>query len=56
MKSSPLDSVAYAVWSELGTALMAFMGIAWFAEPRTALKALALGLIVLGVVGVNLSG
>ena len=49
-------SVAYAVWSGLGTGLIAVIGIAWFGEPLTALKAVALGLIVLGVVGVNLSG
>jgi len=49
-------SVAYAVWSGVGTGLIAVIGIAWFGEPLTALKAAALGLIVLGVVGVNLSG
>ena len=49
-------SVAYAVWSGVGTGLIAVIGIAWFGEPLTVLKAVALGLIVLGVVGVNLSG
>lgn len=48
-------SIAYAVWSGLGTALMAVIGIAWFDEPLTTLRAVALGLIILGVVGVNLA-
>ena len=48
-------SVAYAVWSGLGTGLMAFIGVAWFDEPLTTLKAVALGLIIVGVVGVNLA-
>jgi small multidrug resistance pump len=54
VKQLPI-SVAYAVWSGVGTGLIAVIGIAWFGEPLTALKAVALGLIVLGVVGVNLS-
>ncbi|MBI5506073.1 MAG: multidrug efflux SMR transporter [Deltaproteobacteria bacterium] len=48
-------SIAYAVWSGLGTALMACIGIAWFGEPLTTARAVALGLIILGVVGVNLA-
>ena len=49
-------SVAYAIWSGLGTALIAAIGILWFREPATAMKMLSLGLIVAGVVGLNLSG
>ena len=49
-------SVAYAVWSGMGTALIATIGILWFKEPLTALKLVSLGLIILGVVGLNLSG
>ena len=30
--------VAYAVWSALGTALIATIGVLWFHEPVTALK------------------
>ncbi|MBI4515600.1 MAG: multidrug efflux SMR transporter [Deltaproteobacteria bacterium] len=48
-------SVSYAVWSGLGTAIIATIGIVWFGEPLTALKAAALGLIIIGVVAVNLS-
>ena len=49
-------SVAYAVWSGVGTALIATIGVFWFKEPATALKLISLGLIILGVVGLNLSG
>jgi small multidrug resistance pump len=43
------------VWSGLGTGLMAVIGITWFGEPLTSLKAAALALIIIGVVAVNLS-
>jgi small multidrug resistance pump len=49
-------SVAYAVWSGVGTALIATIGVLWFKEPATALKLISLGLIIVGVVGLNLSG
>jgi small multidrug resistance pump len=49
-------SVAYAVWSGVGTALIASIGVLYFREPATLIKLLSIGLIVIGVVGVNLSG
>ena len=49
-------SVAYAVWSGMGTALIATIGVLWFKEPITALKLISLALIIGGVVGLNLSG
>ena len=49
-------SVAYAVWSGMGTALIATIGVLWFKEPVTALKLISLALIIIGVVGLNLSG
>ena len=49
-------SVAYAVWSGVGTALIATIGVLWFKEPVTALKLISIGLIIIGVVGLNLSG
>lgn len=49
-------SIAYAVWSGVGTALIATIGVLWFKEPATALKLISLGLIIIGVVGLNLSG
>lgn len=47
-------SVAYAVWSGLGTGIVAVIGTAWFGEPLGAVKLGALALIVIGVVTVNL--
>ncbi len=49
-------SVAYAVWSGLGTALIAGIGIYWFKEPVTAIKLTSLALIIIGVIGLNASG
>jgi small multidrug resistance pump len=48
-------SVAYAVWSALGTALVVAIGIFWFKEPATGMKMLALALIITGLVFLNLS-
>lgn len=47
-------SVAYAVWSGLGTALIAVVGISWFGESVGVLKIISLGLIIMGVIGLNL--
>ena len=47
---------AYAIWSGIGTALIALIGFVWFQESLDALKVVSLGLIILGVVGLNLSG
>jgi small multidrug resistance pump len=49
-------SVAYAVWSAVGTAAIAVIGMAILGEPVTALKVASLGLIIAGVVGLNLAG
>jgi small multidrug resistance pump len=49
-------SVAYAVWSGLGTALIATVGILWLKEPLNTLKIVSLMLIIIGVIGLNLSG
>ena len=49
-------SVAYAVWSGLGTAVVATIGILWFREVITVWKVLSLLLIIVGVVGLNLGG
>ena len=48
--------VAYAVWSALGTALIAIIGIVYFHEDLTALKVAGLVLVIVGVVVLNLSG
>ena len=46
----------YAVWSAAGTALIVAVGVLAFGEPATALKVASIGLIILGVVGLNLAG
>lgn len=48
-------SFAYAVWSAVGTALIAAIGIVYFGESISWIKAGSLVLIVLGVVGLHLS-
>lgn len=48
-------SIAYAVWSGVGTALIAAIGILWFREPLTTSKVIFLGIIIIGVVGLHLS-
>jgi small multidrug resistance pump len=49
-------SVAYAIWAGAGTALVAVIGATVLGEPMSPVKAISLGLIVIGVVGLNLSG
>lgn len=49
-------SLAYAVWSGLGTALIAVIGITWFHESINVPKLVCLALIIAGVVGLNLYG
>jgi small multidrug resistance pump len=47
-------SVAYAIWSGIGTAAISVVGLVWFREPMTALKLIFTVLIVIGAVGLNL--
>ncbi|MAL42237.1 MULTISPECIES: DMT family transporter [Thalassospira] len=46
-------STAYAVWSGLGTAAVAIIGLVFFKEPMTALKGVFLLMIIGGVVGLK---
>lgn len=48
-------SIAYAIWSGAGTALIAAIGIWFFREPVTAMKIASLILVIAGVVGLQLS-
>ncbi len=48
-------SVAYAVWSGMGTALVAMIGIWFFQESLTTTKLIALGLIIVGVAMLHLT-
>ncbi|MDH2414982.1 multidrug efflux SMR transporter [Nocardioides sp. CER19] len=55
VKTVPV-SIAYAVWSGVGTAAVATIGYLWLGESMNPVKALCLVLIVVGVVGLNLAG
>lgn len=46
---------AYAVWTGIGAAGTATLGIWLFGEPAGAMRVICLGLIVAGVVGLKLS-
>lgn len=45
--------VVYAIWSGAGTAAMALVGYWVFNEQLDTLKVISIGLIVLGVIGLN---
>ena len=47
---------AYAVWTGLGAAGTAIVGMAALGESVSAMKIVSLGLVVAGAVGLNLSG
>jgi small multidrug resistance pump len=49
-------SVAYAIWSALGTTLVTAVGFFFFGESLDMTKILYLSMIVSGVVGLNLRG
>ena len=45
--------MTYAIWAGTGTALVSIAGIFLFKEPMTAIKAVSLALVILGVVGLR---
>lgn len=47
---------AYAVWTGIGSAGAAIVGMLWLGDPVSPVKLVSLGLILAGVVGLNLSG
>jgi small multidrug resistance pump len=49
-------SVAYAIWSGVGTAVVAMVGYLFLGEQLGWAKALSLAMIVVGVIGLNLAG
>ena len=56
LAAKPLGvSLAYAIWVGCGTAIIATIGMLKFGEPASALRIASLALVVLGVVGLNLS-
>jgi small multidrug resistance pump len=48
-------SMAYAIWSGVGTALITVVGFYLFKEPVSLLKIGSIALIIVGVVGLHLS-
>lgn len=48
--------IAYAIWSAAGTAVIAIIGIVLLGESATWPKLLGLGLVVAGVIVLNLAG
>lgn len=48
-------SVAYAIWSGLGAVFVAGIGFLWLHETATLVKLIGIGLIIIGVVGLNLA-
>ena len=55
LKTVPV-STAYAIWSGMGTALIAMIGFIIFKEKATLLKVVSIGLIITGVIGLNAGG
>ena len=49
-------SVTYAIWAGLGTAAIAVVGVVFLDEPVNIVKVVALGLIIGGVVLLNVQG
>jgi len=47
---------AYAVWSGVGTLMVAIIGVMWFKEPVTVLRLVSTMFIILGVAGLYLTG
>ncbi|HLS48694.1 MAG TPA: multidrug efflux SMR transporter [Actinomycetaceae bacterium] len=46
---------AYAVWTGMGAALTAIVGMAWLGEGVSVLKLVSLVLIIAGIIGLNLA-
>jgi len=48
--------MAYAVWSAVGTTLITLIGMVLFKEQMSVVKMAALGMIIFGVIMLNLTG
>ncbi|QIS20112.1 DMT family transporter [Nocardia terpenica] len=55
LKQLPVG-VAYATWAGVGTGLVALVGVALLGEPLSAAKIAGVGLVIAGVVVLNLGG
>jgi quaternary ammonium compound-resistance protein SugE len=54
LKTIPVGT-GYAIWTGIGAAGTAILGIVLFAEPASLARLLCLGLIVAGIVGLKLA-
>lgn len=54
LKTLPVGS-AYAVWTGIGAATTAIVGMLWLGEPRDALKLISLGLLIAGIIGLRIT-
>ena len=48
--------VAYALWSAIGTAAIVFIAVLFLGSPLSVAKVVGVGLIIAGVLTLNLSG
>ena len=55
LRSLPFGT-AYAVWTGIGAVGTAMVGMVFMGDAATTVKLVSIGLIVAGVVGLNLSG
>src|ERR1700712_579475 len=55
LKDIPV-SLTYAIWSGVGTALIAVAGVVAFGETMNVMKFASLGVIILGVAGLSVAG
>lgn len=55
LKTIPV-SVAYAIWSGVGTAVVAGIGMAFLGESVSVMRVMGISLIVAGVVVLNVGG
>ena len=54
MREIPMGT-AYAVWTGIGAAGVAVLGILWFKEPASAVRLFFLAMIVIGIIGLKWS-
>lgn len=55
IKTLPIGT-SYAIWTGIGAVGIAIIGITWFGEPATLIRIACIGLIVIGIIGLKLSG
>ena len=55
LRELPLG-LTYAVWAGIGTAAIAAIGMVALGEPVSVMRISSIGLIVVGVIGLNLTG